>query len=123
MYLRQFTALYFQKCIDLRHIYPPDTADGFDGSHHPRYAECSKVINTCHIYPFPSKPWFLCVCSTSLFTVGKGDIARNKQFLLFPQCFFETLSKNFLLSLSNLKMSFANPFSLEESKIYCLVKG
>ena len=38
--------------------------------------------------PFPNKPWFLRVCSTSLEnTVGKGEIARNEQFLLFPQCF------------------------------------
>ena len=36
---------------------------------------------------FPNKPWFLCVCSTSLEkTVEKGEIARNKQFLLFLQC-------------------------------------
>ena len=39
--------------------------------------------------PFQAKPWFLLVCSTSLFenTVLKGEIARNEQFLLFPQCF------------------------------------
>ena len=38
--------------------------------------------------PFQNKPWFLCVCSISLWkTLGKGEIARNKQFLLFPQCF------------------------------------
>ena len=36
--------------------------------------------------PFPNKPWFLHVCITSLCsrvenTVGKGEIAHNKQFL------------------------------------------
>ena len=37
---------------------------------------------------FPNKPWFSHVCSTSLEnTVGKGVIALNEQFLLFPQCF------------------------------------
>ena len=45
---------------------------------------------------FPEKPWFLRICSTKSFenTVGKGEIARNEQFLLFPQCFylFEELS-------------------------------
>ena len=42
-----------------------------------------------NINPFPNKSWFLPVCSTSLFenTVGKGEIARNEQFLLFPLCF------------------------------------
>ena len=38
--------------------------------------------------PFPDKPWFLHVCSTSLLkTVEKGEIAGNEQFLLFPLCF------------------------------------
>ena len=34
---------------------------------------------------FPNKPWFLHVCCTSLLkTVGKGEIARNEEILLFP---------------------------------------
>ena len=38
--------------------------------------------------PFPNKPWISCVCSTSLLkTLGKGEIDRYKQFLLFPECF------------------------------------
>ena len=38
--------------------------------------------------PFPNKPWSLRVCSTSLLkTVRKGEIAHNKQFLLFLQFF------------------------------------
>ena len=42
--------------------------------------------------PFPNKPLFLRVCCTSLEnTVGKGEIAHNKQFLLFPQCFLPIL--------------------------------
>ena len=51
-------------------------------------------------------------------TVGKGEIDRNEQFLLFPQCFppFPPLS-------SNLKLSSTNFFSLEESKICRLGKG
>ena len=44
---------------------------------------CQSGIN-----PFPNKPWILRVCSASLEnTVGKGEIAHNEQFLLFPQCF------------------------------------
>ena len=41
------------------------------------------------ISPFPNKPWFLRVFSTSLLKtlLGKGEIARNEQFLLFPLCF------------------------------------
>ena len=47
--------------------------------------------------PFPNKPCFSHVCSTSFLagrfskrienTVGKGKIARNKHFFLFSQCF------------------------------------
>ena len=40
------------------------------------------------INPFRNKPWFLCICSQSFEnTVGNGEIARNKQFLLFLQRF------------------------------------
>ena len=40
----------------------------------------------------PNNPWFLRVCSTSLLKkkkkpAGKGNIAHNEQFVLFPQCF------------------------------------
>ena len=42
---------------------------------------------------FPNKPWFLCVCSTSLLkTLGeKEENAQTEQFLLFPQCFLPFL--------------------------------
>ena len=33
-------AVYFRLCIELMHFLPPVTAEGFDGSHHPRFAEC-----------------------------------------------------------------------------------
>ena len=55
-------------------------------------------------------------------TVGKGEIARNEQFYLFPQCFLPGLN-NFPPFSSNLKLSSANSFSLEESKICHLVMG
>ena len=45
-------------------------------------------------------------------TVGKEEIARNEQFLLFSQCFLPCL-KNFPPCSSNLKESSANSFSLE----------
>ena len=48
-------------------------------------------------------------------TVGKGEIARNEQFLLLPV--FSTCLENFLLFSSNLKFSSTNFLSLEESKI------
>ena len=53
---------------------------------------------------------------------GKRRNARDEQFLLFPQCFLPIL-ENCLPFLSNLKLSSANPLSLEESKIGRLGKG
>ena len=55
-------------------------------------------------------------------TVGKVEIARNEQFSPFPTVFFTCLD-NFLPFSSNLKLSSANPFSLEECKICRLVMG
>ena len=51
----------------------------------------------------------------------KGEIARNKQLLLFPV--FYTHLENFLSLSSNLKLSSAISLSLEESKICRLGKG
>ena len=53
--------------------------------------------------------------------VGKGEIAHNKQFLLFSV--FSNRLDNFLPFSSNLKLSSTNTFSLEESKICHLVMG
>ena len=55
-------------------------------------------------------------------TVGKGEIARNEQFLFFPTL-FSTRLDNFLPFSSNLKLTSANSLSLEESKICRLVMG
>ena len=52
-------------------------------------------------------------------TVGKGEIARNEQFLLFPV--YSICLDNFLPFSSNVRLSSANSFSLEESKICRLV--
>ena len=40
------SAVYFRLCVDLMHILPQVTAGEFDGSHHPRYAECPVPMNT-----------------------------------------------------------------------------
>ena len=64
--------------------------------------------------PFPNKPWFLHVSSTSLLKT-----LWEKEKLLV----FSTRLENFLSLLSNLKLSFANSLSLEESKICHLGKG
>ena len=55
-------------------------------------------------------------------SVGKGEIARNEQFLFFPQGFLSFLEKFPPLS-SDIKLWSANSFNLEESKICWLEKG
>ena len=70
-----------------------------------------------------TSPGFTCLQYKSFEnTAGKGEIARNEQFLLFPLCFLP-ISKNFLPLASHLKLSSANPLKLEGSKICCLGKG
>ena len=55
-------------------------------------------------------------------TVGKGEIAGNEHFLLFPQCFSICL-ENFQSFSLNLELSSAHSFTLEESKVCRLGKG
>ena len=46
--------------------------------------------------PFPNKPWFYVLQYKSFEnTVGKGEIARDEQFLLFPTM-FSTCLQNFM---------------------------
>ena len=54
-------------------------------------------------------------------TVGKGEIALNEQFLLYPV--FSTRLENFLVFSSNLKLSSADCFNLDQSKICRMVMG
>ena len=54
-------------------------------------------------------------------TVGQGEIARNNNFSFFRSVFYSL--DNFMPFSSNLKLSSANSFSLEESKIWRLVMG
>ena len=52
--------------------------------------------NLMFFNPFPNKPWFLPVCIISLENnVGKGEIPRNMQFLLFA--LFSIGFENFLV--------------------------
>ena len=61
-----------------------------------------------------TSPGFTCLPQKSFKnTVGKGEIAHNEQFLLFPQC-FSNHWENFLLFSSNMKLSSADSFNLEE---------
>ena len=54
--------------------------------------------------------------------MGKGEIACNEQFLLFPQCFL-TIWKTVCQFTPNSKLLSAKSFSLDESKICRLGKG
>ena len=54
--------------------------------------------------------------------VGKGEIARNEQFLLFPQCFLlnKIIVSQFVHNFDIISL-FAD--KLEEPKLACQVKG
>ena len=49
----------------------------------------TRILNSMKFNPFQNKPWFFTCLQYKSFenTVGIGEIARNEQFLLFPQCF------------------------------------
>ena len=47
------------------------------------------IYSLMHFNPFPKKPWVFTCLQYNCFenTVGKGEIAHNEHFLLFPECF------------------------------------
>ena len=66
----------------------------------------SRVLPSVYVNPFPNKPWFLCVGSTSLLkTLWK------KEKLLVTV--FSICSESFPPFSTNLKLSSANSFSLK----------
>ena len=76
------------------------------------------VLRVFCFNPFPNKPWFLLVCSVSFSfenTAGKGEIARDEQFLLFPSCFLP-IWRTFC-HLHQIQHCRLQTLSLEESKI------
>ena len=81
--------------------------------------ECWTGLNS-----FQKKPWFLCVCSTSLLKTlwEKKKLLVASKLLLFSTV-SSTRMENFLPFPSNLKSSSANSYSLEKFKICSLGKG
>ena len=72
-----------------------------------------------HFNPSPPKKTLVFIClqyNSFENPVGKGEIACNEQFLLFPTV-FSTLSENFPPFSTNLKLLSANPFSFAECKV------
>ena len=69
--------------------------------------------------PFPNKPWFLHVCSTSLLkTLWEKEkllVMSNFSFSPFPTV-FSTCLESFLPFLKRLKLSSANPLNMDKSK-------
>ena len=85
------------------------------------------ILNLSMFNPFPNKPWFLRVCRRSLL---KTLWEKEKLLIFLASCVDKhgfqggfCLLENFLLFSSNLKLSSANSFNLEESKICRLEKG
>ena len=82
----------------------------------------AKVVRTM-FNPFPNNPWFLCDCSISLLkTLWEKEkllVTRNFSFSHIVFYLFGKLS----VILPNLKLSSADSFCLEQSKICRLGKG
>ena len=76
------------------------------------------------LVPFPKQALvFTCLQYKSFEnTVGKGDIARNEQFLLFPQC-FQPFLQNCPPFSSDLELLSVNSFNMEVSKFCRFGKG
>ena len=109
--------LHFPKQISIfSHTFIMSSASPFN-------LDQSKILLFGRVNPFPNKPWFLHVCSTNHFKhCGKkrNCLLRAISLLL---AMFSTSLENLLPFLTNLKLSSANSFSLEESKICRLGKG
>ena len=87
------------------------------------FPEASKgVIVWEWVNPFQNKPWFLHVCSTSLLKTlwEKEKLLVTSNFSFSPV--FSTHSEDFLPFSSNFKLSSANSFSLEVSKVNASIK-
>ena len=77
-----------------------------------------RVIN-----PFQTSPDFPCLPhKSSENTVDKGEIVRNEQFFLLPQCFLPFWSELSAIFIY-LKLSSANYFNMEVCKICHSGKG
>ena len=73
--------------------------------------------------PFPNKPWFLRVCSKSLLkTLWEKEKLLITSNFSFSHSVFYPLRELSIIS-SNLKLSSANSFNLEESKMLSFGKG
>ena len=69
-----------EKFTNRKNIWPMSVCAYYVGCHGSMYFANTLTLS-------PTSPCFLRVCSTSLRfenTKGKGEIARNEQFLLFP---------------------------------------
>ena len=80
----------------------------------------SKILSSGYgLTPSQTSPGFMCIYvqyKSFENTAGKGEIARNKQFLLFPTVFPTCFESSLPLSTKS-KLSPSNSFNLEESKI------
>ena len=82
----------------------------------PNFVGRNKKLTKFCLYPFPKQALVFTYLLYKSFEnkVGKGEIARNEQFFLFPQCFL-SVWRTFCLFL--IKFQIANSLRSETSKI------
>ena len=86
---------------------------------------CCRSLFVLEFNLFANKPWFLRPCSTTL-SVLKTLWEKEKLLVTSNFTFsavFSTRLRNFMLFSSNSKLSSANSFNLEKTKICRLGKG
>ena len=88
-----------------------------------QYSKSDMFVTQVCLNPFPNKPWFLHVCSTSLLkTLWKKEKLLLTSNLSYSHSVFYPFGRLSAIS-SNLKLLSANSLSLNESKVCRLGKG
>ena len=105
-------------------LFPQQTSVFSSLKKHTQQTIKQAVITYFSLNLFPNKPLFLHVCSRNLLktTRKKEKLLVTSNFSFFHNVFLTRL-ENFPPFSSNLKLSSANSFSLEESQICRLGKG
>ena len=82
-----------------------------------------KTDSSQRLNSFPNKPWFLCVCSTSLLKtlLEKKKLLVTSNFSFYYSVFYHFGERSAIFI--KFKMSSANSFNLEESEFVVLEKG
>ena len=114
-------AVLFRLCIDLMHILPPVTVEGFDGSHHPRFAEWGYKVTGRFHFNKKNQIWNI---STYSELVTALMLNLNMTIAILQPAVLKTAQERLLKPLrKNEKMLVTRAFSISRNVFYCLKSG